>query len=64
MDKTLSMLPLQATVDQGVIAVKEYSALPKAPALMEPHHQSVLYHIRTLVRGVLLIMQPQVTGPV
>ena len=35
------MLPLWARVDQGAIAMKRYSALPKAPALLEPHHQIV-----------------------
>ena len=35
------MLPLLARVDQGVMAIKEYSAFPKAPALLEPHHQIV-----------------------
>ena len=31
------LLPLQARVDLGVIAVKGYSAFPKVPALVEPH---------------------------
>ena len=35
------VLPLQARVDLGVIAMKEYSAFPKAPALLEPRHQIV-----------------------
>ncbi len=43
---------------------------PKASALLEPHHQIVLCHIRTLVRGGLTplqrcsrcILQPQLTG--
>ena len=29
------MLPLQASVDLGVMAVEEYSAFPKAPALLK-----------------------------
>ena len=33
------VLPLRARVDQGTIAMKVYSALPKDPALLEPHHQ-------------------------
>ena len=33
------MLPLQARVDLGAMAVKGYSAFPKAPALLEPHQQ-------------------------
>ncbi len=28
-------------VDLGAMAIKGYSALPKAPALLEPHHQIV-----------------------
>ena len=37
-DRTLS----GATIpDQGEMAMKVYSTLPKAPALLEPHHQIV-----------------------
>ena len=35
------LLPLRARVDLGAMAIKGYSALPKAPALLEPHHQIV-----------------------
>ena len=35
------MLLLQAKVDLGVVAMKGYFAFPKAPALLEPHHQIV-----------------------
>ena len=35
------MLPLQARVDLGAMAMKGYSAFPKALALLEPHHQIV-----------------------
>ena len=35
------MLPHQAKVDLGAIAMKADSAFPKAPALQEPHHQIV-----------------------
>ena len=35
------MLPLQAKVDLGAMAVKEYSAFPKASALLEPHYQII-----------------------
>ena len=31
-DRTLRVLPLQARVNQGEMAVKEYSTFPKAPA--------------------------------
>ena len=32
------MLPRRARVDLGAMAIKGYSAFPKAPALLEPHH--------------------------
>ena len=35
------MLPLRARVDLGAMAMKGYSAFPKAPALLKPHHQIV-----------------------
>ena len=35
------VLPLQARVNQGAMAMKEYSTFPKAPALLEPHYQIV-----------------------
>ena len=35
------LLRLQARVDLGAVAMKEYSAFPKAPALLELHHQIV-----------------------
>ena len=37
------MLPLRAIVDLGVMAKKVYSAFPKAPTLLEPHHCLVSY---------------------
>ena len=40
-DRTLSVLPLRARVDLGVMAVKEYSVFLKTPALSELHHQIV-----------------------
>ena len=42
------MLPLWARVDPGVMAMKEYSTFPKAPALLEPHHQVIVIS-RTLI---------------
>ena len=39
-------LQLWARVDLGVMAMKGYSAFPKALALLEPHHQIVYYHIQ------------------
>ena len=35
------MLPHEARVDLGVMAMKGYSAFPKAPALLEPRHYIV-----------------------
>ena len=35
------MLPLWTRVDLGAMAMKEYSAFPKAPALLKYHHQIV-----------------------
>ena len=40
------MLPLRVRVDLGAIAMKGYSAFPNAPALLEPHHQIIYYHIQ------------------
>ena len=40
------VLPLRARVDLGAMAMKGYSKFPKAPALLEPHHQIVLCHIQ------------------
>ena len=37
---------LWVRLDMGVMSMKEYSAFPKAPALLEPHHQIVLGHIQ------------------
>ena len=32
------VLPLQARVNLGEMALKGYLAFPKAPAILEPHH--------------------------
>ena len=40
------MLPFRARVDLGVMAMKGYSAFPKFPASLEPHHQIVLCNIQ------------------
>ena len=37
----LSGATTPARVDLGEIAIKGYSAFPKAPALLEPHYQIV-----------------------
>ena len=36
-----TVLPLRARVDLGAMAMKAYSAFPKALALLEPHHQII-----------------------
>ena len=41
-------------LDLSVIAIKEYSAFPKAPALLEPYHQIVFDLSQTLVAGGVL----------
>ena len=61
------MLPFRDRVDLGVMAMKGYSAFPKAPALLELHHQIVLYHIQDtrltlLQRCSWCTLQPQLTG--
>ena len=48
------VLSLLARADLRAISMKEYSAFPKAPALLEPQHQIVLCHIQdTCWEGVL-----------
>ena len=66
------MIPPWARVDLGVMAIKKYSAFPKALALLEPHHQMYFSVIsRPLVGGGGLtplqrcsrcILQTQPTG--
>ena len=38
--------PIKARVDLRVMAMKNYSAFPKAPTLLVPHYQIVLWHIQ------------------
>ena len=48
------MLPLRPRVDLGAMAIKGYSAFPKASILLKPHHQIVLCHKQdTLLQGIL-----------
>ena len=35
------VLLIRTRVDVGAMAMKGYSALPKAPALLKPHHQII-----------------------
>ena len=41
MQLVLSGATIPARVDLGAMAIKGYSAFPKVPALLEPHHQIV-----------------------
>ena len=47
------VLPLWVRADQEVMAMKQYSAFPKAPALLEPHHYIVYCNIHDTCWGVL-----------
>ena len=40
------VLPFRARVDLGAMAMKGYSAFPKAPASLELHHQIIYCHIQ------------------
>ena len=62
----------RAKVDLKAVAMKEYSAFPKAPALLEPHRQNLWCHIQDSRLGVVLpllqrsswcILQTQPVGP-
>ena len=58
-------------MDLEAMAMKGYSAFPKAPALLKPHHQIVLSHITHTRKGSLTslqrcsrgILQPQPNEP-
>ena len=43
------MLSLRARVDLGAMAMEVRSTFPKAPALLEPHHQIFFVISKTLV---------------
>ena len=49
------VLPCRARVDLGAKAMKGYSAFPKAPALLEPHHQIVSVITRTHSGGSAVV---------
>ena len=49
------MLPLWARVNLGAMAMKGYTAFPKAPAILEPHHEIVLCHIQDACCGGALL---------
>ena len=56
------MLPLWDRVDVGAMAMKGYSTFPKAPTLLESHHQIcfVSYPGRSSGVGVLLLCREAV----
>ena len=63
------VLPLWGRVDLRAMAMKRYSAFPKAPALLEPHYQIVKCYIQDtrwgsypLQRCSRCILLPQPTG--
>ena len=65
------MVPLQARVDMGAMAMKRYSAFPKTPELLESHHHIVCYIWDTCCKGLTplqrcsqCILQPQPTGQI
>ena len=55
------MLLPRARLDLGAIAMKEYSAFPKAPALQELHPQIVLCTAHSL-GGVFLLLYKKAFG--
>ena len=64
------MLLLRVRLDLVAMAMKGYSAIPKAPALLEPRHQIVQCYIQNIRWGCItslqrsnwFILQPQSTG--
>ena len=56
------MQPLRTRVDLGAMAMKGYSVFPKAPALLEPHHQIVYCHIQDTRWGVVLPLCREAVG--
>ena len=47
-------LPFRTRVNLGAMTMKGYSAFPKAPSLLEPHHQIIYYHIQDTHWGGVL----------
>ena len=56
------VLQFWVRVDLGVMAMKRYSASPKVPALLKPHHQIVLCHIRDTCWGWFLPLYRDAVG--
>ena len=65
------MLSHWVRVDQGTMALKEYSVFPKAPAVLKSRCQIVSIHIKDICWGVLsfywdpvgVFYSPELTGP-
>ena len=53
-------IPVWVRVDLWAMAEKGYGAFPKAPALLEPHHQIVESHIQDMRWGVLFLCKDTV----
>ena len=51
------MLPLRARVDLRAMEIKRYTAFPKAPALLKPHHQIVSCDIQDTHWRSLTLLQ-------
>ena len=58
-ERTLSGTTTPAKVDLGAMAMKEYSASPKTPALLEPHIRWFSVITRILVGGCMSLTPPQ-----
>ena len=58
------VLPLRGKVDLGVMAMKGYSAFPKAPVFVEPHHQIILCCIQDMHCGESADRQSEPTEPI
>ena len=48
-DRTLSGATTPGQSGPGAMAIKEYSAFPKDPVLVKPHHQIIKCHTKTLI---------------
>ena len=65
------VLPLRSRVGLSAMAINVYSAFPKAPVLLKPHHQIVLCHnqdtrwgsLTPLQRYSRSILEPHPSGP-
>ena len=56
------VVPFQARMDLGTMAMKGCSAFSKAPSSLEPHHQIVLCHIHDIRWGGVLPLGREAVG--